>query len=228
VTGARAARLPAGRGAVVDRPFLQRDPRVVAPALLNKLLIRTDEPPDGAPVASPGAEAPVRVGRIVEVEAYCGDADPGSHAYRGMTPRNRTMFGPAGGLYVYFTYGMHWCANVVCGDEGEGVAVLLRALSPVAGLDAMFAARPRARRERDLCSGPAKLCQAFGLDRAADGADLVTGDRGVWLADDGTPPPARPFQSTRIGLSAGVEHPWRWCVPGDPHVSGTAAQRGGG
>jgi DNA-3-methyladenine glycosylase len=106
------------------------------------------------------------------------------------------------------------------------VAVLLRAASPLSGLDAMFAARPRARRERDLCSGPAKLCQAFGLDGSFDGADLVTADRGVWVGDDGTPPPTRPFQTTRIGLSAGAEHPWRWCVPGDPHVSGTAAQRG--
>ena len=223
-----ASAVPAGWGDAVDRTFLRRDARVVAPALLNKLLIRRDgEPGEGEPSAG-GTDRPVRVGRIVEVEAYCGDADPGSHAYRGMTPRNRTMFGPAGGLYVYFTYGMHWCANVVCGEEGEGVAVLLRALSPVAGVEAMFAARPRARRERDLCSGPAKLCQAFGLDRAFDGADLVTGDRDVWLGDDGTPPPARPFRSTRIGLSAGAEHPWRWCVPGDPHVSGTAAQRGGG
>jgi DNA-3-methyladenine glycosylase len=127
---------------------------------------------------------------------------------------------------VYFTYGMHWCANVVCGDEGEGLAVLLRALSPQSGVEAMFAARPGARRARDLCSGPAKLCQALGLDGSFDGADLVHADRGVWVGDDGTPPPAHPFQTTRIGLSAGAEHPWRWCVPGDPHVSGTAAQRG--
>jgi DNA-3-methyladenine glycosylase len=155
----------------------------------------------------------------VEAEAYCGSEDPGSHAYRGMTERNRTMFGIPGRLYVYFTYGMHWCANAVCGDEGQGTAVLLRALSPVAGLDAIWAARPRARRERDLCSGPAKLCQALGIDRTFDGADLVAGDRGVLLCDDGTPPPHEPLQTTRIGLSAGGEHPWRWCVPGDPNVS---------
>jgi DNA-3-methyladenine glycosylase len=205
------------RGEPLARSFYRRDPRTVAPDLLNKVIVRR---PDG------DAAEVVRAGRIVEVEAYCGSEDPGSHAYRGMTRRNRTMFGPAGGLYVYFTYGMHWCANVVCGDEGDGTAVLLRAVAPLSGLDAMWAARPAARRERDLCNGPAKLCQAFGLDGAYDGADLVAADHGVWVAGDGTPPPPRPFRSTRIGLSAGAEHPWRWCVPGDPHVSGPAALRG--
>jgi DNA-3-methyladenine glycosylase len=199
---------------VVDRSFYRRDPRAVAPDLLGKLLVRTDE------------SGLVRAGRIVEVEAYCGGEDPGSHAYRGETARNRTMFGPPGGLYVYFTYGMHWCGNVVCGEEGVGVAVLLRALAPVAGVEAMWAARPAARRERDLCSGPAKLCQALGLDRAFDGADLVTGDRGVVVADDGIPPPPDPVQTTRIGLSAGAEHPWRWYIPGDPNVS-VPARTGG-
>ncbi len=198
------------------REFYRRDPRVVAPELLNKLLVRRGDDPAG------GTED--RVGRIVEVEAYCGEIDPGSHAYRGMTPRNRTMFGPPGGLYVYFTYGMHWCANAVCGDEGEGLAVLLRALAPVDGLDAMRAVRPRARRDRDLCSGPAKLCQALGLDRAFDGSDLVTGDKGVVVCDDGTPPPGTPVRTARVGLSAGAEHPWRWYVPGDPNVSRPARQ----
>ena len=194
----------------LDRAFYQRDPREVAPELLNKVLVHGG-----------------RSGRIVEVEAYCGRIDPGSHAYRGMTPRNRTMFGPPGGLYVYFTYGMHWCANAVCGHEGEGVAVLLRALAPLTGLEEMRAARPRARRNRDLCNGPAKLCQALGLDRAFDGADLVTADRGVTIVDDGTPPPPDPVQTTRIGLSAGAEHPWRWYVPGEPHVSKPAASPSG-
>jgi DNA-3-methyladenine glycosylase len=197
-----------GEPAVVPRDFYWRDPREVAVDLLGKLLVRRA-----------GEGGPLRAGRIVEVEAYCGAIDPGSHAYRGETPRNRVMFGPPGGLYVYFTYGMHWCANAVCGDEGEGVAVLLRALAPVEGVEAMRAARPPARRDRDLCSGPAKLCQALGLDRAFDGADLVTGDRGVVIADDGTPPPAEPVRTTRIGLSTGAEHPWRWYVPGDPNVS---------
>jgi len=160
-----------------------------------------------------------RAGRIVEAEAYCGSEDPGAHSYRGMTERNKVMFGPPGGLYVYFTYGMHWCANAVCGGEGVGVAVLLRALAPVRGIDEMRAARPAARRGRDLCSGPAKLCQALGLDRRFDGADLVGGDRGVAICDDGTPPPTRPIQALRVGLTTGAEHPWRWYVPDDPNVS---------
>ncbi len=157
--------------------------------------------------------------RIVEVEAYCGAEDPGSHAYRGMTKRNATMFGPAGRLYVYFTYGMHWCANAVCGEEGQGVAVLLRAAAPLAGLDAMRERRPKARADRDLLRGPARLCQAMGLDGTYDGTDLPTASMGITIADDGTPPPERPAIGTRIGLSSGADLPWRWCVPGDPHLS---------
>ena len=187
----------------LPREFYERDSRVVARALLGKVLVRDDG----------------RAARIVEVEAYLGDRDPGSHAFRGPTRRNAVMFGPAGHLYVYFTYGMHWCANAVCGDEDEGTAVLLRAAAPLEGLELMQTARPAARRPTDLASGPAKLCQAFGLDRAFDGADLVTGDRGIVIASDGTPPPRRPGNSTRVGLSAGQEHPWRWWSPGDPNVS---------
>ena len=175
----------------------------MAPDLLNKVMVAGE-----------------RRGRIVEVEAYCGSIDAGSHAFRGPTDRNATMFGRPGLLYVYFTYGMHWCANAVCGDEGVGVAVLLRALAPLDGLDAMRAARgPTARRDRDLCSGPAKLCQAFGITGAHDGADLVRADRGVTIVDDGAAPSAPPSVSTRIGLSAGADLPWRWCTPGDPHLS---------
>ncbi|MEO7556632.1 MAG: DNA-3-methyladenine glycosylase [Acidimicrobiales bacterium] len=186
----------------MPRAFYQRDPRTVAVELLGKVLVRGD-----------------RAARVVETEAYLGASDHGSHAYRGETPRNATMFGPPGGLYVYFTYGMHWCANAVCGDH-EGLAVLLRAAAPLGGLDEMRAARGAvARRDVDLCSGPAKLCQAFGLDKNHDGADLVTGDREVTIVNDGTPPPLAPGNSVRIGLTAGVEHPWRWYVPGDPNVS---------
>ena len=190
-------------GAVLDRAFYARDPKVVARQLLNKVLVHGN-----------------RSARVVEVEAYCGPIDPGSHAFRGKTKRNATMFGPPGGLYVYFTYGMHWCANAVCGDIDEGLAVLLRAAAPLTGLDEMRGLRgPGAKRDRDLCSGPAKLCQAFGLDGLHDGADLVTGDHGVVIVDDGVRPPRRPGNSARIGLTAGAEHPWRWFVDGDPNVS---------
>jgi DNA-3-methyladenine glycosylase len=165
-------------------------------------------------------------GRIVEVEAYLGHLDPGSHAYRGPTVRNATMFGPPGHLYVYFTYGMHFCANVVCGppavEARQGPpdvagAVLLRALAPLRGLEGMRARRPGARTDRQLCSGPARLAQALGLDRRHDGADLLAGP--LRLVDDGVPPPAEHVVSRRVGLTAGAEHPWRWYVPGDPNVS---------
>jgi DNA-3-methyladenine glycosylase len=189
-------------GTVLPRDFYARDSRIVARQLLGKVLRRDDG----------------RSARIVEVEAYRGEHDPGSHAFRGMTARNEVMFGPAGHLYVYFTYGMHWCANAVCGEEGEGTAVLLRAGAPLEGIDRMREVRP-GRREVDLANGPAKLCQAFGLDRTFDGADLVTGDRGITIVDDGVRPPRRPGNSTRIGLSAGQDHPWRWWLPGDAHVS---------
>ena len=189
---------------VVPRRFYRRDPRDVAPEILNKVLVRDDG----------------RAGRIVEVEAYLGPLDPASHTFRGKTARNATMFGPPGHLYVYFTYGMHWCCNPVCGDVDEGVAVLLRALAPVDGAEAMFEARgPKIRRERDLANGPAKLTQAMGITGADDGADLVSGDRGLTIVDDGTPPPTEPAVTRRIGISVAVDEPWRYYVPGDPNVS---------
>ncbi len=189
------------------RDFYRRPSLEVAPDLLNKVLVVGD-----------GAGRP-RSGRIVEVEAYCGSDDPASHAFRGPTARNAAMFGPAGHLYVYFTYGMHFCANVVCGDEGEGAAVLLRGLTPMTGLDEMRAVRPTARRDRDLCAGPARLCLALGIDRTFDGADLVTADRGVWVADDGTPPPAPAAASGRIGLRLATDRPWRFYVAGAQGLS---------
>ncbi len=187
---------------ILGRRFYARDSREVARELLNKVLLK-----DGVG------------GRIVEVEAYLGSQDAGSHTYHGQTPRNATMFGCPGLLYVYFTYGMHWCANAVCGEKGKGTAVLIRALAPLEGLDEMRRRRGKARRDRDLCSGPAKLCQALGIDRADDGADLVTADGGVKIVDDGVSPPRRPGQSRRIGLSAGAEHPWRWYVVGEENLS---------
>ena len=189
-------------GEVLPRCFYERSSLEVAPDLLGKVLVR-------------GA----RAGRIVEVEAYQGPDDPASHAFRGPTPRTRTMFGPGGHLYVYFSYGVHWCANVVCGHEGTGTAVLLRALHPLTGVGEMFAARPAARRDRDLCSGPGKLTQALGIGRQHDGADLAAAGGEVRVLDDGTPPPSDPVRTTRVGISVATERPWRWYVAGDPNVS---------
>jgi DNA-3-methyladenine glycosylase len=134
------------------------------------------------------------------------------------------MFGRPGLLYVYFTYGMHFCANVVCMPEGTAEAVLLRALAPVTGLDAMRAARPRAAQDVELASGPAKLCEAMGITRAEDGADLVTGSLGLTVVDDGVAPPTVPACSGRIGIRHASDLPWRWWVPGDRNVSKARAQ----
>ena len=190
------------RARLLPQAFFRRDPREVAPELLNKILAAQDG----------------RRGRIVEVEAYCGAADPAAHSYRGMTARNASMFGPAGCMYVYFTYGMHWCANVVCGEVGEGVGVLLRALEPIAGLELMRAARPKARTDRDLCRGPGRLAQAMGITRADDGSDLRRGHFRV--LDDGLAPPANPEAGPRIGIRVAAHEPWRWHVPGNRFVSG--------
>jgi DNA-3-methyladenine glycosylase len=196
-------------GRTLPRSFYARDPRDLAPALLNKLLVHHTL--DGTRLAA----------RIVEVEAYLGSDDAGSHAYRGMTPRTEVMFGPPGHLYVYFTYGMHWCANVVGAhrNRGDAAAVLLRAAAPVAGLDVMRTRRVKARRDRDLLAGPARLCQGLGISGADNGNDLVRGP--IRIVDDDVPPPPAPGISARIGLAAGRgdEHPWRFVVPGDPNLS---------
>ncbi|GLQ51976.1 DNA-3-methyladenine glycosylase [Dyella flava] len=186
----------------LPRSFYRRDPLVLAPELLNKVLRCHDG----------------RAGRIVEVEAYRGADDPAAHSYRGKTPRNAVMFGPAGHMYVYFTYGMHWCSNVVCGTEGEGDAVLIRALQPITGLDLMYAARPLAKNDRQLCNGPACLTQAMSITKLQDGVDLVAGETYA-LVDDGMPPPDRPVQTTRIGISKAAEYPWRWYVGDNAYIS---------
>ncbi|MCY3963467.1 MAG: DNA-3-methyladenine glycosylase [Acidobacteria bacterium] len=204
------------RLSLLSRSFYRPTALDVAPQLLNKVLVRGR-----------------RAARIVEVEAYEGANDPSSHGYRGPTDRTRTMFGPPGKLYVYFTYGMHHCANVVCGEDGACSAVLLRAAAPLAGVGIMRRARNAASRRRstrpflavDLCSGPARLCQAFGLDRRDDGNDLVGASNHprqrlpIYIADDGTPPPANPGRSGRIGVTRAPKRLWRFYVAGDPNVS---------
>lgn len=154
--------------------------------------------------------------RLTEVEAYEGADDPGSHAHRGRTPRNATMFGPAGRLYVYFTYGMHHCANVVCGPEGTATAVLLRAGEVVAGHELARSRRP-ASSDRDLARGPARLCRALDLDRRHDGLDLLDDPPLLVLA--GTGGAVRPATGPRVGLRLAADRPWRFWIPGAPTVS---------
>ena len=203
------------------RSFYRRPPTLVGSDLIGKLLIRR----------LPGITL---VGRVVECEAYDED-DPASHSFRGPTPRNEVMFGPPGHLYVYFTYGMHFCANVVTGRDGHGSAVLLRAVQPLEGLDWM-AERRGLSDERLLCAGPGRLTQAFGIARAENGADLVR-DGAVFLAK-GRPPEAESIGvSARIGVNVGADLPWRFFELGSPFLSrrsmpgrgaGTGAARGSG
>ena len=157
--------------------------------------------------------------RLTEVEAYSGlGADPASHAHRGRTPRNAVMFGPAGFLYVYQIYGMHFCANVVCGEEGVAAAVLLRAGEVVEGAEVARRRRPAARRDRDLASGPAKLLQVLALNRAANGTSVVDGTGPALLTPpDG--PVGEVVAGPRVGVTSAHDVPWRFWLKGDPTVS---------
>ena len=159
------------------------------------------------------------IGRIVEVEAYRGVHDPASHAYRGKTARNEVMFRTGGHLYVYFTYGMHFCCNVVTEREGRGMAVLLRAVEPVDGLEIMAGNRHVTLPSGlvNLCSGPGKLCQSFGIARPENGTDL-TGDA-IWIAESRGDAPPKIVATTRIGIREGRHHRWRFCTAGSPFVS---------
>ncbi|MEV1289326.1 DNA-3-methyladenine glycosylase [Micromonospora sp. NPDC049679] len=158
--------------------------------------------------------------RITEVEAYAGTAgDAASHAHRGRTRRNAVMFGPSGYTYVYFTYGMHWCMNVVTGPEGEASAVLLRAGEVVDGLDVARARRTAVRRDLDLARGPARLCAALGLDGAAYGLYLL-GDGPVRLRPPAEPVPAEAVAAgPRVGVTGAHDRPWRFWLDGESTVS---------
>ena len=190
----------------VDLALLAGGILEIAPRLLNLVLEK-----DGV------------AGRIVEVEAYGGTSDPASHAFRGPTARNATMFGPPGRAYVYFTYGMHYCVNVVCSEEGQASAVLIRALEPLTGIETMRARRGPAGKDAVLCAGPGRLCQALAIDRGDDGAELLSGAPGLHLRTDGTAPPDAPLVGVRIGLSERCgearDWPWRFAVPGSKSLS---------
>jgi DNA-3-methyladenine glycosylase len=155
--------------------------------------------------------------RLVEVEAY-EERDPASHSFGGrLTSRTAVMFGPPGGLYVYFTYGQHFCSNVVTGATGVGSAVLLRAAEPLDGLEVMAANRGNAP-PRQLCSGPARLAQAFGIARDENGTDLVR-DRSLFLLEGVPLAPRGVGRSTRVGLRVGTGRRWRWFERGSAFVS---------
>jgi len=189
-----------------DRPVLE-----VAPDLLGRILVRTT--PDG----------PIAV-RLTKVEAYDGENDPGSHAYRGRTARNAVMFGPPGHVYVYFTYGMWHCMNLVCGPEGRAAGVLLRAGEIVEGAELARTRRRSARNDKELAKGPARLATALAVDRSLDGTDAcATGDTPIRVLT-GTPVPVdRVCNGPRTGVAGdggnGDLHPWRFWIADDPTVS---------
>lgn len=168
----------------------------------------------GAVIAHETRDGLVAV-RLTEVEAYDGPNDPGSHAHNGRTARNQVMFGPPGHLYVYFTYGMHHCANVVVGTEGDPAAVLLRAGEVVDGV-ALAERRRRRATERDLARGPARLCQALGVDLTHNGADLACGPLRLTVAET---PAADVRTGPRVGLRRAADRPWRFWLDSEPTVS---------
>jgi DNA-3-methyladenine glycosylase len=196
----------------LDREFFARPVLETAPDLLGRLLVH--HTPRG----------PIEV-RLTEVEAYAGTQDPGSHAYRGRTDRNAVMFGPPGHMYVYFTYGMWHCMNLVCAPSGTAEAVLLRAGEITTGADLARARRATARNGGELAKGPARLATALGVDRAHNGADVCPppeeGDAVPFRILRGTPPPADAVRTgPRTGVGgAGAAIPWRFWIAGDPTVS---------
>ncbi len=204
---------PPGR---LTRPFFARPVLQVAPELL------------GCTVSHAGVTV-----RLTEVEAYDGSNDPGSHAFRGLTPRTRVMFGEPGGLYVYFTYGMHWCANLVCGSVGAASAVLMRAGEVVEGLEVAGSRRPGVI-DRDLARGPARLAMTLGLGREQNGIDILATDSAfvvrAAMRGRASVSPVSPVSSgavvrtgPRVGVSGpggdGASYPWRFWLEGEPTVS---------
>jgi DNA-3-methyladenine glycosylase len=163
--------------------------------------------------------------RLTEVEAYRGGDDPASHCYRGKTPRNEVMFGPAGHLYVYFVYGMHFCANVVSLTDGVPGAVLLRAGEVIEGVALARSRRPAARRDAELAKGPARLTGVLGLERGHNGVDLTDPASPVRLLAGDPVPPGLVRTGPRVGVAAAMDVPWRFWVDGSPSVS--AYRRGG-
>lgn len=196
----------------LPRSFYLRPTLTVARDLLGKLLVRK-------------IRGRVLSGTIVEVEAYLGEKDPASHAYRGKTKRNEVMFMEGGHLYVYFTYGMHFCCNVVTEREGIARAVLLRALQPIEGIQTMAVNRGVAARGKELsksqtkilAGGPARLCQALAIARDQNGTDLLSNE--IFISEGETVPASRIVSTSRIGITDGREKKWRFFLKRNPFVS---------
>ncbi|MFC4913521.1 DNA-3-methyladenine glycosylase [Actinomadura gamaensis] len=192
-------------GAPLPRSFFDAPVETVAPRLLGSVLVHTT------------ADGPVGV-RLTEVEAYAGPRDPASHAYKGQTARNAVMFGPPGHAYVYFTYGMHYCANLVCGPAGTASGILLRAGEIVEGRELAAARRPNSS-VRDLARGPARLCNALAIARPENGLDVCDPAGALCILPGDPVAPASIRTGPRVGVNGGKDTPWRFWIDGDPTVS---------
>ncbi|GAA2924389.1 DNA-3-methyladenine glycosylase [Streptomyces enissocaesilis] len=192
----------------LSRTFFDRPVLEVAPDLLGRTLVRLTD------------DGPIEL-RITEVEAYDGQGDPGSHAYRGKTPRNASMFGPPGHAYVYFIYGMWFSLNLVCGQEGKASGVLLRGGEVTSGHEFVRKRRLSARNDNELAKGPARLATGLAIDRTLDGTDLCAGPESPLSVLHGTPAPTDLVKNgPRTGVGGeGADHPWRFWISGDPTVS---------
>lgn len=201
----------ASLASALPREFYARATLDVARDLLGKTLVHCT--PQG-----------LAAGIIVETEGYVAAVDPAAHAYRGLTPRTRVMFGAAGHAYVYRSYGLHSLVNVVTQQEGEAAAVLLRALQPTVGVELMRERRGPTVTERDLCRGPGRLCLALGITLDDNGADFLGPD--LWIAETPDFPVDAPIAATpRIGITRATDLPWRFVLDGNPYVSGKGVQR---
>lgn len=194
---------------IIPKEFYFQDPVKLAPKLLGKIIVRKlgDE---------------YLTGKIVEVEAYRGVDDEAAHSYNGKTKRNEVMFREGGFLYVYFTYGMHFCANIVCGKENDGSAILIRAVEPIVGIDKMIKNRfaktkISSTQRKNLTNGPAKFCDAFAIDRKDNGLDLTKSP--VFLAEGDSISKNKIVTTTRIGIKKSVHLPWRFYIKDNPYVS---------
>ncbi len=192
---------------------------LLAPALLDRPVLEVAPDLLGAVVRHATPEGTVAV-RLTEVAASDGANDPGSHAFRGRTPRNAVMFGPPGHVYVYFTYGMHWCMNLVCGPEGRASAVLLRAGEVVEGAPLATRRRPTAKTPRELARGPARLTLALGVDGSQDGLDATDPTSPLTVSTPAGTRAGEVLHGPRVGVAGdGAVHPWRFWLAGEPSVS---------